>query len=51
MCRDYGAELLITESLKSALPEEDDLVCSPIGQLELRGKNEMVNVYRVDTAN
>jgi adenylate cyclase len=48
MCRDYGAQLMITESLKSALPEQNDLVCSRIGQLELRGKNEMVNVYRVD---
>ena len=48
MCREQDAELLITETLKDALPEANDLDCEPIGRLELRGKNERIGVYRVD---
>jgi adenylate cyclase len=48
MCREHGAELLITETLKAALPEVDDLRCEPIGELELRGKSKRISVYRVE---
>ncbi len=48
MCRQHSAELLITESLKEALPKVNDFSCEPIGQLDLRGKSEKISVYRVD---
>jgi adenylate cyclase len=48
MCREHGAELLITETLKEALPKADDLCCEPIGELELRGKSKRISVYRVE---
>ncbi len=48
ICREHNAELLITETLMEALPEVVDLSCEPIGELELRGKSEKINVYRVD---
>jgi len=49
MCREQGADLLITEALNNALPEVDDLGCELVGDLELRGKSERISVYRVET--
>ncbi|MGI9428744.1 MAG: adenylate/guanylate cyclase domain-containing protein [Bythopirellula sp.] len=49
MCREHDAELLITESLKEALPHQVDLDCQPIGELEVRGKSERIGVFRVET--
>ena len=48
MCRQHDAELLITESLKEALPDQEEIDCDLIGDLELRGKNEKIRVYRVE---
>ena len=50
MCRRYGAELLITESLKQALPPMNEFECDLIGNLEIRGKDEKINVYSVAQA-
>jgi adenylate cyclase len=48
MCRAHDARLLITETLKGALPAADDLDCQPVGELEIRGKSHRLSVYRVE---
>ena len=47
MCGQHNAELLITEALKEALPEVSEFDYGFIGDLELRGKHETINVYRI----
>jgi adenylate cyclase len=49
MCREHGAGLLITEDLKHALSETNELSCELVGELELRGKSQRVGVYRVES--
>jgi adenylate cyclase len=48
MCREHNARLLITEDLMEALDTTEGLCYQSVGELELRGKREMVSVYRVD---
>jgi adenylate cyclase len=49
MCRQHDARLLITEDLMEALDKAEDLRYQSVGELQLRGRREMVGVYRVDT--
>jgi adenylate cyclase len=47
MCRQYDAGLLITESLRDVLPSGEEFQCEPIGAVELRGKADKIEAYRV----
>ena len=48
LCRQQGTGLLIADALKQAIVEDSSLDFEPAGRLELRGKLELVDVYRVD---
>lgn len=48
MCRQQNARLLISQDLMEALDKTEDLRYRSVGELQLRGKREVVGVYRVD---
>jgi adenylate cyclase len=47
LCRKYEAGLLVTTTVREALPPTPDLHFQLVGNLTLRGKSELVDVYRV----
>ena len=47
LCSQYDAELLISDSLRTQLPHSPDLELAQINRLELKGKQQSVEIYAV----
>jgi adenylate cyclase len=47
LCNQYAEELLISEYLHRALPPSPDFVFTPIGTLQLRGRQQPLDLYAV----
>jgi adenylate cyclase len=46
-CNEFGRDFLISKKLMDALPDNSPFIFEKIGELELRGKKEMVGVFGV----
>lgn len=47
LCNNYGAELLVSEDLHTALNTDSAFAAKPIGNLSLRGRDARVQLYSV----
>jgi adenylate cyclase len=50
LCREYDADLLVTETIQEAFSAELDFQFQRVGDLTIRGKSELVGVFRVTPA-
>jgi class 3 adenylate cyclase len=48
LCNHYKAELLISENLLEQLPDHTTCQFEKVGELELRGKQQPVTIYRTE---
>lgn len=47
LCNEYQEQILISKHLRDALPRSDAFVIRPIGHLQLRGRNKLLDVFAV----
>ncbi|WP_020530001.1 adenylate/guanylate cyclase domain-containing protein [Flexithrix dorotheae] len=47
-CNEYGQSLLISESLKEKLKLDNSYISNELGEVLLRGKNEVVKIFSVE---
>jgi adenylate cyclase len=47
LCNHYNAELLISENLMEQLKEQKTCLYEKVGELELRGRQQPVTIYKV----
>jgi adenylate cyclase len=50
-CNKYGKKLLISEVMKSILPESAEFLIDKIGEVELKGKLEATVIYSIEKKN
>jgi len=48
LCNQHNSDLILSEQLKSALHDLSDYSYQAIGEAALRGRNERVNLYKIE---